>query len=886
MVNLSEIKVNLPKIEKVKVSRVVLISGMLTFLYLIEFCLGIRSVYHTFSLWNSSPYASQNTQVVSWTLCVACLLVCVTSSFTANLISAMWEQKQLKEKGQEKSAIRFAFHIIVGGMIWRYVCLWFSDKKELQKKEAMLLTMAKFIFTQFYTIPMIIVSASLLEDFQEIIYDLCAVACVSITLLLTCIMFSWCKAEVDDLKKWSFETVDLVPLIFCQSSDDSQKSSSVSNSVENKESGNSVAEVSNQNDDAVEIAFLRIIVLLQTFSFTFGRLLALGILLRLAGIYAVSIMFLQLLISVVYLKFQVPFLVSDSLPKWRQLCRLAFMSYILIFEWHLNRDPKTGYDFTSNIKHSMLYYLIATLESIFYFVTWAITESYISSNYLDYLSSSKRKFVRNLIVIGSMSLVFSLTIYILLMFWQSRRLSKLLHSLQRRYLNSKLKIVNNGSRNGMERKSECKSGRPHISNPIAINTTTDISSTNDEVRELEKHSSYRDLREPIDDEIELYVRNGANANGFKTSLEEINNDTEKSPVTKMDIQTIKRVENSNMEEKSDDEKFERVEIDEFEEDDSEVRFSPPESCTSSPAFINVSKNKSYDSSADKSVKSDEKSASPSLKSDKNCSAVDISTNAPSSTVKLKMAAISESMSEGWNKFSSLSLKFTGAMQGQIQKRKEQFQNFRSPSGNDNNERQSSKKSSNTCTTEAISATDSNCEQTMTKNSGDDSSEGYFMGDYRCPDGKIYQSNQDINNDCADTETEEEENEPVKRASVVNLYEEASDPEPIHCEGDEPCPCFVCRTIGDGQILRRRRSSSVPLPERKTRCNMSSRVFPEESSIARFASTSNIVEMDATSELRDGKTKEIDISHVPKLYIKGSFQNLSLISLENRIEHYV
>ncbi|GIX76507.1 hypothetical protein CEXT_173301 [Caerostris extrusa] len=56
-----DIKVNLPKIEKVKVSRVVLISGILTFLYLIEFSIGIRVVYHTFSLWSSSYYDSKNT---------------------------------------------------------------------------------------------------------------------------------------------------------------------------------------------------------------------------------------------------------------------------------------------------------------------------------------------------------------------------------------------------------------------------------------------------------------------------------------------------------------------------------------------------------------------------------------------------------------------------------------------------------------------------------------------------------------------------------------------------------------------------------------------------------------------------------------------------------
>ncbi|KAF8782058.1 hypothetical protein HNY73_012391 [Argiope bruennichi] len=881
MVKIPDIKVNLPKIEKVKVSRVVLISGILTFLYLIEFCLGIRTVYHTFSLWNSSPYASPHSQVVSWTLCVACLLVCVSSSFIANLISAMWEQKQLKEKGQEKSAIRFAFHIIVGGMIWRYICLWFSDRKELQKKEAMLLTMAKFLFTQFYTIPMIIVSASLLEDFQEIIYDLCAVACISVTLLLTCIMFSWCKAEVDDLKKWNFETADLVPLIFCQSSDEPQNSKC----DVNKESGNSVDEVSYQTDDALEIAFLRIIVLLQTFSFTFGRLLALGILVRLAGIYAVSIMFLQLLISVVYLKFQVPFLVSDSLPKWRQLCRLAFMSYILIFEWHLNRDPKTGYDFTSNIKHSMLYYLIATLESIFYFVTWAITESYMSGDYLDYLGSPKQKFVRNLIIVGSMSFIFSLTVYILLMFWQSRRLSKLLHSLQRRYMSSKLKMANTGSRNWMKRETECKSDRPQIdiSNPIAINATTDVSSTNDEGKELEKHCSYRDLREPIDDEIELYVRNGANTSEFKTSSERMDNDFEKSHVTKMKSCSIKKVENSKVEKKSDVENFE-VKTTEFEEYDSENKFSPPESKTSSPAVISVSKSQNRGNSDDTN---EEKSANPNLKSDKNCNTVDVPTDVPSSTVKLKMTAISGSVNEGWNKFSLLSRKFTGAMQEQIQKRKEQFQNFRSSSGNENNKQQSNEKSPNISSIEVTTATDSNCEQTVQENSKDlDSSEGYFMGDSRCHDKKMYQSCQGIYNDCAGTETEEEESEPSKKAPVVNLYEEDSEPEPVHCEGDDPCPCFVCRTTGDGQILRRRRSSSVPLPERKTRCNLSSKIFPVEPFITRFASTSNIVQMDATTEVRGSKTKDNDISHVPKLYIKGSFQNLSLMSLENRIEHYV
>ncbi|GIX93967.1 uncharacterized protein CDAR_557951 [Caerostris darwini] len=882
-----DIKVNLPKIEKVKVSRVVLISGILTFLYLIEFSIGIRVVYHTFSLWSSSYYDSKNTQYVSWTLCVACLFVCATSCFCTNLMSAMWEQKQLKEKGKEKNVLRFAFHIIVGGMIWRYVCLWFSDKKDMQKKEALLLTMAKFHFTQFYTIPMIIVSASLLENFEEIIYDLCAVICISFTLLLTCIMFSWCKNETEELKKWNFETSSLVPLIFCHSSDEQPKSKS------SKELESSEMETPEAKDGIMEIVFLRIIVLLQTFSFTFGRLLALGILLKIAGIYAISIMFLQLLISVVYLKFQVPFLVSDSLPKWRQLTRLAFMSYILIFEWHLNRDPKTAYDFTSNIKHSMLYYFIATLESIFYFITWAITESYTSNNYLDYIINPKRKFVRNLIIVGTMSLIFSLTIFFLLMFWQSRRLTKLLHSLQRRYLNSKLKMSSR-RRSWMKRKSMEDSHHPKvdISNPIAINTVSgDISLKDERDNELSNHSSYRDLRDPVDDEIGIYEPNTLNNREHqaipKMTINDIQHTEDKS--IKSSFKSKRNNLNGVESNKEDfDYKSQREESDE--EPVAESAFNAKVSYISPPAVIDVKENKSY-VNIETAIHSKN---SPSYESSKVNNALEKESNeiqdstAPIS--KSKITAFSESINVGWNKFSSLSRKFTGAMQEHIQKRKEQFQNNRA------SEQDNKPEPKSPGTTSPEKTTPSNDEnyvkETPESLKGDpDSSEGYFVGDSRYNKGEVYLSCQDITADSNESiESQQSEEESFKSASVVNLHEVANDSEPVHCEGTDPCPCYVCRTVGDGHtILRRRRSSSVPLPERKTRYNLSQKVFPKQLCVPSLITDSNSIQVDIKTEeehLEESVEITPKISNVPRMYLKGSFQNLSIMSLDSRIEHYV
>ncbi|GIX76504.1 uncharacterized protein CEXT_173291 [Caerostris extrusa] len=92
-------------------------------------------------------------------------------------------------------------------------------------------------------------------------------------------------------------------------------------------------------------------------------------------------------------------------------------------------------------------------------------------------------------------------------------------------------------------------------------------------------------------------------------------------------------------------------------------------------------------------------------------------------------------------------------------------------------------------------------------------------------------------------------------------------EPVHREGSDPCPCYVCRTVGDGHtILRRRRSSSVPLPERK-----------------RVIICGHKTEEEHLEESVENTPK---ISNVPRMYLKGSFQNLSIMSLDSRIEHYV
>ncbi|GFT55396.1 uncharacterized protein NPIL_127361 [Nephila pilipes] len=894
-----DVKIKLPAIERIKVSRVVLISGILTFLYLIEFCVAIRGVYHSFRLWNASLYDSQRSQAVSWTLCVACLLVCVTSSFTANLISAIWEQRQLKDKGEQGSAIRFAFHIIVGGMIWRYICLWFSDKKELLKKEAILLTMTKFLFTQFYTIPMVITSASLLENFHEIIYNLCTILCISLTLVLTCIMFSWCKNEVDELKKWNFETVDLVPLIFCESSDDDLKGNAVPKSDARKVSENPQKESSEPKDDVLETTFIRTLVLLQTFSFTFGRLLALGILLKLAGIYAVSIMFLQLLISVVYLKFQVPFLVSDSLPKWRQLARLAFMSYILIFEWHLNRDPKTGYDFTSNIKHSMLYYFIATLESIFYFVTWAITENYASSDYLNYVNSPKQKFVRNMIIVGSLSLIFSLTIYILLMFWQSRRLSKLFHSIQRRYLSSKLRMSEKGNRNWMKRKSERNSNRPQvdISNPIPIESSVD----DQNVTDLTKHSSYRDLREPLDEDIEIYVRNKKENNEFKTVSDTIENDLQQSSYQEEESSCINKCENSNVEENTVHETFDTVK-NEHEETIEETKFSDISYAVDPPAVINVNYIRGNDNNNDGNTvlsnNNNNNEMNPNIESITNESIGNKFTKTaetPVSTNKSKVTVFSESVSESWNKFSSLSRKFTGAMQEHFQKRKEQFQNFRPSSEQDKKpDKKSNEKShpSDTVSVEEVTSVNINSfekEKSEISSVDPDFTESYFVGDSRCQDEDSHDSTLEARSLSSNTEIEIVGNETCNNSPETNMHEEVNDSEPVHCEGDEPCPCFVCKTLGDGNILRRRRSSSVPLPERKALYNLPSKVLLKQTSLSDCATDLKAVHMDTKANAANSETHGYKISKssfIPKLYTKGSFHNLSVMSLDNRIEHYV
>lgn len=923
--------------KKMKVGRVVLISGLLTFLFLVEFCIGLRNLHYIFKLWHDASRIPLNKEAVSWTLCVACLLICVFSTFTVSVISAIWEQKQMAENGKEKSPIRFALHIFVSGMIWRYVKLWFAENKKLQKKEALLLTLLKFFFTQFFTIPMVIIHASSSEKLEEIIYDICSVSCISVNLILTCTVFSWCKSEVNELKKWNFETIDLIPLIFCQSSEDPQPPTATDQSNSDAKS----KEVANNNpntscdlaDDSFESALVRIIVLFQTFSFTFGRLLALGILLKLAGIYALTILFLQLLISVVYLKFQVPFLVSDSLPKWRQLLRLAFMSYILIFEWHLNRDPKTAYDFTSNIKHSMLYYFIATLESIFYFVTWAITEAYASnSSFND--NVMKRRFSRNIIIMGVLSLMFSLIVHFLLLFWHSRRLSAFINSMQRSYLKSNLKIVKK-VRNKDKSKStalEANKQYPEISDPIPLYDSSDGCHPQKDVHSpLEKRNSYKDLREPIDDEIEIYAR--------KNSATTVGKKTKASPITERELYSKRESTTSCTEENHKQDMKKRSKGTKL---NSKITSTKSNSaCESKDSCITViSRNDSNSSQSESDTKSNENATESKI--------------SPAS--RTKRAQFSESINDQWSKFSSIPKKLTGTMRDQIQKRKEQFHNFRNSSSEkatdihqQNAEEHCSPEKNSKVYRASIAS------QSKEEISVNESSEAYFMGDSQDNEYKQYDSGEEVgssddNTDIYDTNEEMRRNSTIskedsasiasqsKKDSVANQTSEAyfigdhqgyednqcdsgevgssddnsdiddthqevhrnstmedtsdemSQQEQSHMDGEDPCPCNVC-IPKEGGILRRR-SSSVPTvdklpPLQHFLSNMIEDELPERSSMVRYPSSPSVVRVDMKPSMNsDYNVETMDTCSPSNMYLKGRSQNLSVFALDNRVEQYV
>ncbi|GFY51849.1 hypothetical protein TNIN_246961 [Trichonephila inaurata madagascariensis] len=107
-----------------------------------------------------------------------------------------------------------------------------------------------------------------------------------------------------------------------------------------------------------------------------------------------------------------------------------------------------------------------------------------------------------------------------------------------------------------------------------------------------------------------------------------------------------------------------------------------------------------------------------------------------SSSKSRISIFSESMSEGWSKFSSLSRKFTGAMQEQVQKRKEQFRNFRPASEQDKEHGQKSNEkthSSDIVSTDETTSVDikSSEEKPEVFTVDPDFTEGYFVGDSRC-----------------------------------------------------------------------------------------------------------------------------------------------------------
>lgn len=829
-------------LKRIKVSRVVFMSGILTFMYCIEFFIGIRTVYYTFRAWNNSSSESQE-KPVSWTLCVACLFAAVISTFSVNLLSAMWEQKQLDEREQEKSAIRFAFHIVVGGMIWRYINLWCIETKEYQKKGALLLTMIKFLFTQTFTIPMVIVHVSVMDHLEEIIYDAFSIACISTSLIFTCTMFSWCSNEIEELKKWDFETVDLVPLIFQSDVTTSAPSSNKTTSVAtNKESEANVEQKSGCNTKDLELILVKIIVFFQTYGFSFGRLLALGILLKLAGIYAVSIMFLQLLISVIYLKFQTPILVSDSLPKWRQLSRLAFMSYILIFEWHLNRDPKTGYDFSSNIKHTMLYYSVATIESVFYLVTWTITTNYTSKYEVAGVKITPARFSRIILIIGSMALVFSLTIHLFLLLWRSRRISVFIYSVKRRYETAKLRLSIYKCGRNTEEKSVKRIDRAHIdiSSPIPIKKNEDQGTCHEKVAELEKHNSYRDLREPIDEEIDLYFRKCDTHVKQKDSEDQIESRHITMPDESKEIATGRSfVETLD--------KHLHNEVNKVQNSASEGlgKFNEPAT-----------------------VVRTETDALADLKNEKN-----VTGKSPKTSLKSKFNYLSGSISEQWGKVSSVPSKFAGSVRGQIERTKKQFQNIRSNSSVAANKPETKIEASGS----SSAAANMNSESESVKQNND-GSEGYFVGDDRCYKEEALQSVKSVGHQHVTFSSE----------IISKLEDSESDEDTLpasdsnHTVGDSPCLCYICRTLGDSRF-RRRRSSSVPPADRKPRLAEDDSI--ENNNLSRYRSNPNIAQSRCEKKKTEQISNDRQVNASPAKISKATF-SLSRLSLENRLQHYV
>lgn len=816
-------------LKNIKISRVVLISGILTFIYCIEFCLGIRTIFYTFKLWSDPIDKLQGSQV-SWTLCVACLLTATITAFTVNVLSAVWEQKQLQEKKKEKSAIRFAFHIAVGGMLWRYIHLWCIDSKEFQKKDAILLTMTKFFFTQTFTIPMVIVHVSVMDHLDELIYDVCSILCISVNLILTCTMFSWCSNEVEDLKKWDYETVNLIPLIFQTAPKVAVDSSLKVSKDSNEKDGASKLDKKDLNPNEFENTIIRTIVFFQSFGFSLGRLLALGILLKLAGIYAVSIMFLQLLLSVIYLKFQSPFLVSDSLPKWRQLTRLAFLSYMLIFEWHLNRDTKTGYDFSFSMKHSILYYCLATLESVFYLVTWAVTTHLSEKSELSNISKQNNKFYRIILVIGSMALVFSLTIHVLLLFWKSRKMSMFFSSVRRHYENTKLRLSKSGCRNEVDETEVKTSKRTHvdISSPIPIKKRDDESSN--QGNELEKYNSYRDLREPLDEEIEIYFRK-CDYQNKSDNTKERNSQVTISEETKSTHKqsVLESVHNPSVE---------MNDANDYILENSEVMVNP---AVITPSVFNSVQHAKSENVADESEKES----------------------------KSKFALFSDNVSEQWGKFSSISRKFTGTVKDQFKKKKDQIQNLKSSVSPDSKKSETLTKSSSD--SKAVKSDDKNPKETI------EVTEGYFVGDDRCyqiessqiiqgAESKRIRFSEETLSQLQSFGSEAEDEIMTTESDNFN-----------HKEGDSPCPCYICKTFGDGRF-RRRRSSSVPPFDRKRKEVEITR--GNESSLPRYMSTPNISQNFCEKENKDKKR------FTSPTILRKSIFNLSALSLDDRVEHYV
>ncbi|KFM64987.1 hypothetical protein X975_18352, partial [Stegodyphus mimosarum] len=854
------LKKNFPAVERIKVSHVVLVSGMLTFLYLLEICLGFRTVYYAFNLWNNPKHGF----VVSWTLCVACLLLSVGSSFAVSVLSAMWEQKQLEEEEKPKSVIRFALHIIVGGMIWRYICLWFSNKKEHQKKGALLLAINKFLFTQLFTIPNVIVHLSLMDSLENLLFDVCSILCISINLILVCTIFSSCRTEVDDLKKWNYETIDLVPLVFSRndSSDKVTKKTDIQDkSVESNQENNGKAKAKRN----FEIAAMRIIILFQTFGFSLGRLLALGILLKMAGVYAVSIMLLQLLLSVIYLKFQAPVLVSECLPKWRQLLRLAFLSYILIFEWHLNRDPKTGYDFTSNMKHGIFYYCVATVESVFYLITWAVTSCCATGDYILDTADPRRKFTRNIIIIGTLSLVFSLTIHIFLLFWHSRRMRVLFRSVRRRYVSTKLRMSTYGS----EKKAKDENGKTSkhckedISGPIPVGKETHDDFSKQVLESpSEKHNSYVDLREPLDEEIEICSRETKSPKKEDNIVrEQMAKNSDKNDI----------IQNADNYETSGKKKGKNSEV---------VR----EADIQLPSIKSEAQEKGIAITTVTSIEHEKRSNILS-----NTSPGNVKEAVQQNAVVSMKSRVADSITQQWNKLSSVSRKFTGNMREHIQKRKEHFLKFRSVSNTVSCNQEYNPKYSPSNNNSEI-----NHEYDLTKNNPREqsvsdlieSSEDHFLGD----DAHTQENKQQFTEvskfesvdlkvpDNIDSEADISANDSTKMSDgTLNSSESA------HCDGDSSCPCYICRTSG-GTFLRRR-SSSVPPPDRKL---LQDKVTAStgNKALSRFLSNPNMLSHVCDEvNLKDEKLDD-EGNNNSFFFPKGGFRNLSLLSLENRVEHYV